>query len=88
MKNWLNWSKEQLAEELWATEPRIRQIMRNSRHMEEARHLLFDYLNRLERDLFNMRSDTYFVNLNIVENETPRSASGCFPTRCAPRTST
>ena len=74
MKNWLNWSKEELAEQLWVTEPRIRQIFRNSRHMEEARHLLFDYLNRLERDLFNMRSDTYFVNLNIVEK---RNAKEC-----------
>ena len=42
--------------------------------MEEARHLFFDYLNRLERDLFNMRSDTYFVNLNIVEK---RNAKEC-----------
>ncbi|HOT48897.1 MAG TPA: KamA family radical SAM protein, partial [Syntrophales bacterium] len=74
MKNWLNWSKEELAEQLWAAEPRIRQIFKNSRHMEEARHLLFDYLNRLERDLFNMRSDTYFVNLNIVEK---RNAKEC-----------
>ena len=74
MKNWLNWSKEELAEQLWVTEPRIRQIFRNSRHMEEARHLFFDYLNRLERDLFNMRSDTYFVNLNIVEK---RNAKEC-----------
>ena len=74
MKNWLNWSKDELAEQLWATEPRIRQIFRNSRHMEEARHLLFDYLNRLERDLFNMRSDTYFVDLNIVEK---RNAKEC-----------
>ena len=74
MKNWLKMTKEELVEQLWATEPRIRQIMRNSKHMEEARHLLFDYLNRLERDLFNMRSDTYFVNLNIVEK---RNAKEC-----------
>jgi len=74
MKNWLNWSKEELVEQLWAAEPRVRQIFKNSRHMEEARHLLFDYLNRLERDLFNMRSDTYFVNLNIVEK---RNAKEC-----------
>ncbi len=74
MKNFLNMTKEQLVEQLWTTEPRIRQILRNSKHVEEARHLIFDYLNRLDRDLYNMKSDTYFVNLNIIEK---RNAKEC-----------
>ena len=67
MKNYLNMTKEQLMEQLWSTQPKIKQILRNSRHVEEARHVLFDYMNRLERDLYNLKSDTYFENLNISE---------------------
>jgi lysine 2,3-aminomutase len=74
MKNFLYMTKEQLIEQLWSTEPKIRQILKNSKHVEEARHVIFDYLNRLDRDLYNMKSDTYFVNLNIIEK---RNAKEC-----------
>ncbi|MCX5857095.1 MAG: KamA family radical SAM protein [Deltaproteobacteria bacterium] len=74
MKNWIKHSKEKLVEELWAAEPKIKGILKNSKHVEEARFIMFDYLNRLERDLFNMRSDTYFFNLNIIEK---RNAKEC-----------
>ena len=74
MKNLLSMTKEQLLEQLWSTEPRIKQIIKNSKHVEEARHLVFDYMNRLDRDLYNMKSDTYFVNLNIIEK---RNAKEC-----------
>ncbi len=74
MKNILNMTKEQLLEQLWSTEPKIKQILKNSKHVEEARHLIFDYMNRLDRDLYNMKSDTYFVNLNIIEK---RNAKEC-----------
>jgi lysine 2,3-aminomutase len=74
MKNWIRLPKEKLIEKLWAAEPKIKGILQNSKHVEEARFILFDYLNRLERDLFNMRSDTYFINLNIVEK---RNAKEC-----------
>jgi len=74
MKNVLNMTKEQLIEQLWTTEPKIKQILKNSKHVEEARHVIFDYMNRLDRDLYNMKSDTYFVNLNIIEK---RNAKEC-----------
>lgn len=74
MKNWIHHSKEILIEKLWEAEPKIKSILRNSSQIEEARFILFDYLNRLERDLFNMRSDTYFVDLNIIEK---RNAKEC-----------
>ena len=74
MKNWIKHSKEKLVEELWAAEPKIKGILKNSKHVEESRFIMFDYLNRLERDLFNMRSDTYFFNLNIIEK---RNAKEC-----------
>lgn len=70
----LTLSKKELAARLWQAEPQIRKILANSRHVEEARFMIFDYLNRLERDLYNMKSDTYFVNLNIVEK---RNAKEC-----------
>ena len=74
MKYWIQLPKEKLIEKLWAAEPKIKSILQNSKHVEEARFIIFDYLNRLERDLFNMRSDTYFVNLNIIEK---RNAKEC-----------
>jgi lysine 2,3-aminomutase len=74
MKKLLSMTKEQLLEQLWSTEPRIKQILKNSKHIEEARHLVFDYMNRLDRDLYNMKSDTYFVDLNIIEK---RNAKEC-----------
>jgi lysine 2,3-aminomutase len=74
MKNLIHHSKEKLVEMLWVAEPKIKSILKNSAQLEEARFILFDYLNRLERDLFNMRSDTYFVNLNIIEK---RNAKEC-----------
>jgi lysine 2,3-aminomutase len=74
MKNWIRHSKEKLVEILWDAEPKIKSILKNSSKLEEARFILFDYLHRLERDLFNMRSDTYFVNLNIIEK---RNAKEC-----------
>ena len=74
MESTLSLSKKDLVQKLWQAEPQIKKILMNSRHVEEARHVIFDYLNRLERDLYNMKSDTYFVNLNVVEK---RNAKEC-----------
>ena len=72
MKKLIALSKEELAKKLWSAEPKIKSILTNSKHMEEARYLLFDYLNRMERDLYNMKSDTSFINLNIVKKRRVR----------------
>lgn len=74
METLLSLPKNELLARLWHAEPKIKKILVNSRHVEEARHVIFDYLNRLERDLYNMKSDTYFVNLNIIEK---RNAKEC-----------
>ena len=74
MKELIALPKEKLVKRLWLAEPEIKSILSNSKHAEEARHLLFDYLNRLERDLYNIKSDTYFANLNVVEK---RNAKEC-----------
>jgi len=69
MKSWIQLPKEKLIEKLWAAEPKIKSILQNSKHVEEARFIIFDYLNRLERDLFNMRSDTYFCKSQYHRKE-------------------
>ncbi len=74
MENIISFSKENLLEKLWLSDPQIKKILANSSHLEEARYILFDYLNRLERDLYNMKSNTYFVHLNIIEK---RNAKEC-----------
>lgn len=74
MKSWITYSKEQLVDILWQAEPKIKNMLKHSQHVAEARFILFNFFNRLERDLYNMRSDTYFVNLNSIEK---RNAKEC-----------
>ena len=72
MKEVISLSKEDLLEKLWRTEPKVKSILRESRHVEEARYVLFDYLDRLRRDIYNQKSDTYYTDLNIVQKRTVR----------------
>ncbi|MBE9546306.1 MAG: KamA family radical SAM protein, partial [Proteobacteria bacterium] len=44
----------------------------DSKHVEEARYVFFDYLDRLRRDIYNLKSDTPFINLNIIEKRNAR----------------
>lgn len=67
MKNWITHSKEKLVEILWEAAPKTKKILKSSVQLEEARFILFNFLNRLERDLYNMRSDSYFGKLNVIE---------------------
>ncbi|MBD3260937.1 MAG: KamA family radical SAM protein, partial [Candidatus Altiarchaeales archaeon] len=52
---------------LWKTHPRIHFILRDSEGLPEARTLLFDYLNRLEKHYFNIYSDKRYKNIHILE---------------------
>lgn len=72
MKNLIDQPKEKLVERLWRTEPKIKSALKDSKHVEEARYVFFDYLDRLRRDLYNLKSDTPFANLNIVEKRNAR----------------
>ena len=67
MKRAIGFSKEELLEGIWKAEPRLRSILRDAKHVEEARYVFFDYLDRLRRDLYNMKADTPFAGLNVVE---------------------
>jgi len=72
MKEAVSLSKKDLLEKLWRTEPKVKSILKESRHVEEARYALFDYLDRLKRDIYNQKSDTYYADLNIVQKRTVR----------------
>jgi len=72
MKKLINLNKEELVQRLWRAEPRIESILQNSRHVEEGRHVVFDYLDRLRRDLYNMKAGTYYSELNVVEKRNVR----------------
>jgi len=72
MKRLIDLSKEKLLERIWKTEPRLKGILRNARHVEEARYVFFDYLDRFGRDLYNMKADTPFADLNVVERRNAR----------------
>jgi len=72
MKNFLNRPRSSWSNAL-VNGTKNTSILKNSKHVEEARHVIFDYLNRLDRDLYNMKSDTYFVDLNIIEKRNARN---------------
>ena len=72
MKRLINSSKEELLKRIWKAEPRLKSILLNARHVEEARYVFFDYLDRFRRDLSNLKSDTPFINLSVVEKRNAR----------------
>ncbi len=72
MKRLVDLSKPELLERIWKAEPRLKMILCDAKHVEEARYVLFDYLDRFRRDLYNMKSHTPFAKLNPVEKRTAR----------------
>ncbi|MCD6487247.1 MAG: KamA family radical SAM protein [Syntrophobacterales bacterium] len=72
MKRLIDLSREELLERIWKAEPKFKDILRNARHVEEARYVFFDYLDRFGRDLYNMKADTLFADLNVVERRNAR----------------
>jgi len=78
MKSVIAMTKGELVEKLWQADPQIKKILKNSKHVEEARHLLFDYFNYLNRSMFNMKPDTYYSNMNITEKRNARECIRVF----------
>ena len=72
MKEFIPLSKKEILERMWRTLPQIYSILQDARHVEEARYALHDYLDSLRRDAYNMKSDTFFADLNIVEKRNVR----------------
>lgn len=67
MKELLKYDRERLLEALWESEPNIHRILRTSENLSDARSRLFDYLNSIERHLFNIYSDRHFKDINMLE---------------------
>lgn len=63
----LGLDKEELVEILWESDPEIYKIFKTSENRHEARNLLFDHLNEVEKHLFNIYSDKFFKDVNILE---------------------
>ena len=78
MKRLIDLSKEELLARIWKAEPRLKRILCDAKHVEEARYVLFDYLDRFGRDLYNMKTYTPFAKLNSVEKRTARECPGAF----------
>ncbi len=72
MKKSIDLSKRELLQRLWKAEPKLKSILCDAKHVEEARYVFFDYLDRFRRDLYNMKSNTLFANLNVVEKRNAR----------------
>ena len=70
MKQLIDLSKKELLDRIWKAEPRLRKILRDAKHVEEARYILFDYLDRFRRDLHNMKASSPFADLSPVEKRT------------------
>lgn len=67
MENLITLSKKELVKRLWAADQRIEKILKRSDNLHDAREILYDYLDKLERHYFNIYSDSHFKNLQIVE---------------------
>ncbi|HBX51915.1 MAG: KamA family radical SAM protein [Bacteroidetes bacterium RIFOXYA12_FULL_35_11] len=67
MTNLYNLSKNELLKELWASDFKIRGILRHSVNLADAREKIHQYLNTLERHYFSIYSDKKFQKIHIVE---------------------
>lgn len=78
MHEFIPLSKTETLERLWRALPQVKSILLEAKHVEEARYALHDYLDRLRRDAYNMKSDTFFANLNIIEKRNGRECIRVF----------
>lgn len=74
MKELLEYNKAELMETLWKSDPNIYEIIKSSDNLQDARNKLFDYLNSIERHLFNIYSDEHFKDINILERNNAKES--------------
>ncbi len=67
MTNLYNLSKIELLKILWASDFKIRGILRHSANLAIAREKMYLYLNNLERHYFSIYSDKKLQKIHIVE---------------------
>ncbi|SNQ59553.1 KamA family radical SAM protein [Candidatus Methanoperedens nitratireducens] len=78
MKELLEYDKTGLIETLWKCDPDIYAILRSSDNLQDARNNMFDYLNDIERHLFNIYSDKHFKDINILERNNAKECIRVF----------
>ncbi len=67
IKELLEHDNKILTDILWRSDPEIFNILISSENRHDVRDKLFDHLNDIEKHLFNIYSDRYFTNDNILE---------------------
>lgn len=67
MRKVLVMNKNHLSKLLWKSDPHIMSLLKKSRTLHEARDMVFEYMNSVERHYFNIYSDMHFKSLHIIE---------------------
>ncbi len=78
MENYFELSKNELLEILWEQDKNIYKILKNSDKTRIARTYLFDYLNNLERNYFNIYSDNWLNRKHIIEKNNAKECIRVF----------
>ncbi|MBU4223365.1 MAG: KamA family radical SAM protein, partial [Euryarchaeota archaeon] len=78
MKELMEYDKTKLIETLWECDPEIHNILISSDTLQDARNRLFDHLNDIERHLYNIYSDKYFKDLNLLEKNNAKECIRVF----------
>ncbi len=78
MKELLEYDKAKLIETLWESDPEIYDILRSSETLQDARNRLFDYLNGIERHLYNIYSAKPFKDMNLLEKNNAKECIRVF----------
>lgn len=71
-------TKQSFAEEIWKADPKIKELLKKSKSLAEARENLFKYLNDLERHYFNIYSDKNYKNVHIIEKSNAKECIRVF----------
>jgi lysine 2,3-aminomutase len=67
MKELLEYDNTKLIGALWGCDPEIHEILKSSDTLQDARNKMFDHLNGIERHLYNIYSDKFFKDMNLLE---------------------
>jgi hypothetical protein len=78
MKELLECNKAELIKALWECDPEIFSILKSSDNLHDARNKMFDYLNGMERHLYNVYSDKHFKHLNLLEKNNAKECMRVF----------
>lgn len=78
MKELMEYDKTKLIETLWECDPEIHNILISSDTLQDARNRLFDHLNDIERHLYNIYSDKYFKDMNLLEKNNAKECIRVF----------